>query len=117
MGGAFTRDRAFIRINMVYHNDTKFWDCKNLSWVRVADRKICPRVTVWHHKTLHQTTIIDSFSCIPFDFNVKVAINESCSYTLTSAILKVGVVCDVAMTSTPKVLMTGVTRPPIKPMY
>ena len=48
----------------------------------------------------HQTTMIDSFSCIPFDlpmfdFNVGVAINESCSLTLTSAILKVDVVCDL----------------------
>ena len=37
-----------------------------------------------------------------FDFNVGVAINESHSYTMTSAILKVDVVCDV----TPHVLAT-----------
>ena len=41
-----------------------------------------------------------------FDFNVGVAINESHSYTLTSAILKVEVVCDVTMTSTRNVLTT-----------
>ena len=32
--------------------------------------------------------------------------NESCSFTLTTAILKIEVVCDVAMTSTPKVPLT-----------
>ena len=36
------------------------------------------------------------------------AINESCSYTLTSAILKIDVVCDVAMTSTSDILTTEV---------
>ena len=41
-----------------------------------------------------------------FDFNVGVDINESHSYTLTSAILKVDIVCDVAMTSSPNVLTT-----------
>ena len=41
-----------------------------------------------------------------FDFNVQVAINESRSYTLTSAILEVDIVCDVAMTSTSNILMT-----------
>ena len=44
-----------------------------------------------------------------FDFNGGVAINESHSmhsFMLTSAILKVDIVCDVAMTSTPKVLTT-----------
>ena len=41
-----------------------------------------------------------------FDFNVGVAINESCSYTLTSTILKTDVVCDVAMTSTRNVITT-----------
>ena len=38
-----------------------------------------------------------------FDFNVGVDRSESRSYTLTSAILKFDVVCDVAMTSTPDV--------------
>ena len=57
-----------------------------------------------------QTTMSGSFSCIPLDLqgltvNVGVAINESCSYTLTSAILKVDVLCE-AMTSTRKVLTT-----------
>ena len=41
-----------------------------------------------------------------FEFNIGVAINKSCSYTLMSAILKVDVVCDVAMTSTPNILTT-----------
>ena len=41
-----------------------------------------------------------------FDCNVGVTINEWRSYTLTSAILTVDVLCDVAMTSTPNVLMT-----------
>ena len=54
----------------------------------------------------HQTIMIDSFSCIPFDFNVGITINESRYYTLTSAILKFDVVCDVIMTSTTNVLTT-----------
>ena len=41
-----------------------------------------------------------------FDCNVGVPINELRSYTLTSAILKVDIVCDLAMTSTLNVLMT-----------
>ena len=41
-----------------------------------------------------------------FDFNVAVEINESHSHTLTSAILKVDVVCDVTMTSSSNVLTT-----------
>ena len=41
-----------------------------------------------------------------FDFNIGVAINVSCSYMLTSTILKVSVVCDVAMTSAPNILTT-----------
>ena len=41
-----------------------------------------------------------------FDFNIGVAINESRSYMLKSAILKVGVVCDMAMTLTLNALMT-----------
>ena len=62
------------------------------------------------------TTMIDSFSCIPFrspafDCNEGVAMNESCCFTLTSAILKVDVVCDVAMTSTPNVLTTELHGP------
>ena len=43
---------------------------------------------------------------LTFDLNVGVAINESRSYALTSIILKVDVVCDVAMTSIPNVLTT-----------
>ena len=50
--------------------------------------------------------VLHTFRSPVFDFNVEVAINESRSYTLTSAILKVDVVCYVAMTSTPNILMT-----------
>ena len=39
-------------------------------------------------------------------FNIGGAINKSCSYMLTSTILKVDVVCDIAMTSMPNVLIT-----------
>ena len=39
-----------------------------------------------------------------FDFNVGDEINESHSYTLTSAILKVDLLYDVALTSSPNVL-------------
>ena len=42
--------------------------------------------------------LLHTFSSTAFDFNVGVAINESHSYKLTSAILKVDVVCDVTMT-------------------
>ena len=41
-----------------------------------------------------------------FDFYLGVTINESCSYTLTSAILTVNVIYDVTMTSTSNVLTT-----------
>ena len=51
---------------------------------------------------------LHTFLSPAFDFNVGVAMNEWRSYTLTSAILKVGVLCDVAMTSTPNVLTTEV---------
>ena len=107
---------------------------KNLQWVWGADRKILLRVTVWHHEALPsyakhcrsqekdfsirsymcQTTMIrffflHSFWSPVFDINLGVAINESLFYTLTSAILKVDIVCDVAMTSTPNIL-TGELR-------
>ena len=84
-----------------------------------ADRKICPRVTVCDAKQWSWGTV---FSSAPnnhdrlfflhtiwpavFDFSIGVAINESRSYTLTSAILEVDVVYDATMTSTPNVLMT-----------
>ena len=45
---------------------------------------------------------LHTFLSPAFDFNIGVAINESCSYTLTFTILKV----DVTMTSTPSVLTT-----------
>ena len=38
---------------------------------------------------------LPTFRSPAFDFNVGVAMNESCCFTLTSAILKVEVVCDV----------------------
>ena len=45
--------------------------------------------------------------CSPaFVFNVGVAINQSCSYMLMSTILKVDVICDVTMMSTPNIIMT-----------
>ena len=47
-----------------------------------------------------------TFWSAAFDFNIEVAINESRYYTLTPTILKVDVICDVAMTSTPNVLTT-----------
>ena len=97
---------------------------KNLSWVWGADRKIRLRVTVWHHKALPSEAkqwsrgteflsapnnhdrffFFHTFWSPEFDFNIGVAIYESRSYTLTSAILKVDIVCDVVMTSTPNVL-------------
>ena len=49
---------------------------------------------------------LHTFSSPAFDFKAAVATNESHSYTWTSAILKVDVVCDVAMTSTFNVLTT-----------
>ena len=51
-----------------------------------------------------------------FWFLVGVAINEPRSYTLTSAILKVDIICDVTMTSPHNVLIT-VTWLPIQPTY
>ena len=45
-----------------------------------------------------------TFSPPAFDFNVGVTINESHSYRLTSTILKVDVIYDVTMTSTPNIL-------------
>ena len=97
---------------------------KNLSWVWGADRKIRLRVTVWHHEALpseakqwsHGTEFLSApnnhdrffffhtFWSPEFDFNIGVAINESRSNTLTSAILKVDIP-HVVMMSTPNVLM------------
>ena len=79
-----------------------------------ADRKIRPRVTVWHHEGrifLSAPNNHDRFFFLhtlwsPAFFNVGVKINESHSYMLTSAILKVDVICDIAMTSSPNVLTT-----------
>ena len=59
-----------------------------------------------------------------FDFNIGVAINEWRSYMLTTAILRVDVLCDVTMTSqwchndvNSQRLNDRVTWPPIQPMY
>ena len=49
---------------------------------------------------------LHTFWSTAFDFNVENPINKSRSYTLMSAILKSDLVCDVAMTSNPNVLMT-----------
>ena len=49
---------------------------------------------------------LHTFRAPAFDLNVGVTVNESRSFTLTSAILKVDVICEVAMTSTPKDLTT-----------
>ena len=73
-----------------------------------VDWKIRPRVTVILREGFfypHRTTMIDSFflhtfRSPAFDFNVIVAMNESCCFTLTSTTLKVDVVRDVTMTST-----------------
>ena len=43
---------------------------------------------------------LHAFRSPAFDINVGVAMNESCCFTLTPAILKVDVVCDATMTST-----------------
>ena len=82
-------------------------------------------VTVWHHEALpsdasdpeegiflsapnnHDSLIfLHTFWSPALDFYIKIAINESLSFTMTSAILKVDVVCDVTMMPTPNVLMT-----------
>ena len=49
---------------------------------------------------------LHTFLPLAFGFNVGVAIYDSRSCTLTSAILKVDIVYDVTMMSTPNVLMT-----------
>ena len=45
--------------------DRKVCKKKNLSWLFGADRKIRPRVTVWHHESLHLTPMKDSYSIMP----------------------------------------------------
>ena len=93
-------------------------DYKNLSWVWGANRKIRPKVTVckqWSRQgwiflsapnNNDRYFFLSTFWSAVFDFNVRVAFNESRSCTLTSAILKVDNLRDVAMTSAPSVLMT-----------
>ena len=43
-----------------------------------------------------------AFQSPAFDLNIGVTVNELCCFTLTFAILKVDVVCDVTMMSTSK---------------
>ena len=124
--------RFFLHTRQEFLHHWPVQGYKNLSWLFDADWNIRPRVTVWLHVVLpviprngfffypHQTTMIRFFVHTiwsqAFAFNICVAVNESRSYTLTSAILKIDVVCGVAMTLTPNVLTT-VTRPPIQPMH
>ena len=53
------------------------------------------------HRTTIRFFLLHTFRSPAFDFNVGVAINESHSFTLTSAILKGNVIYDVKMTSAP----------------
>ena len=98
----------------------------DLSCMWDADRNIRSRVTVCHSKAMprdakqwpegqmllsatnsHDTFFfLHTFGHPAFDFSVGVAMAESHSYTLTSTILKVDVVCDATMTSTPNVFTT-----------
>ena len=85
-------------------------------------QKIRPRVTVWHSLVMPNSDpegriflsvpnnhdrffFLHTFWSPALDFNVGAPINESRSYTLMSAILKVEVLCDIT-TSTPKILTT-----------
>ena len=108
----------------------------NLPWVWGADRKIRPRslfgitrlcwvmpnndpkwrIFLSAPNNHDRFFFLHTFRSPAFDFNVGLTINQSHSYTLTSAIVKVLVVCDIAMTSTTNVLTTRVTWPPIQPM-
>ena len=89
---------------------------KNLSWVWGADRKITRlcrvmpnsdpewRIFLSAPNNHDRFFFLHTLWATAFDFY---AINELRSYTLTSAILKVDVICDVTMMSTPNVLTTG----------
>ena len=92
---------------------------KNLSWVWGADRKILPRdpvgimrpnsnpegrIFLFAPNKHDRFIFLHTFWSQAFDFNIGVAIKESRSYTLTSAILKVDIVYVVTMTSTPSFL-------------
>ena len=104
---------------------TMLYEYKNLSRVWGANRKIHPRVTFWHHEALPSDgnnsvpAVGQIFLSAPnnhdrfiffwspmFGFNSGVTISKSRSYMWTSAKLKIDVVCNIAMMSTPKVLMT-----------
>ena len=89
------------------------WAYKNLSWVFGTDRKIRPsgsrlpsRIFLYVPNNHDRFFFLPTLWCPAFDFNVGVEINKSDSYTLTSTILKVDVVCDIAVTSSPNVLTT-----------
>ena len=95
---------------------------KNLSWVWGADQRspfgimrLClempnsdpeGRIFLFVPNNHDRFIFLHAFWSPVFDFNVEVTINKSLSYYLTSATLKVDVVCDVTMTSTPNVLTT-----------
>ena len=92
---------------------------KNLSWVWVADRKIHPRVTVWRQTVMPRDGFflsapnnhdkfffLHTFWSAVFAFAIGVAIDKSCSYMLTSTILKADVISDIAVMSTSNVLTT-----------
>ena len=93
------------------------WFYKNLSLVWGADRKLRPRVTVWHHEALQSDAFylsapnnhdrfffLHTFWSPVFDFNVGASSGHSgiTFLTLTSDILK----SDVSMMSTPNILTT-----------
>ena len=50
------------------------------------------------YNTKYIIVFLHTFQSPAFNLNIEVAINESCCFTLTSAILKFNVVCDVTMT-------------------
>ena len=124
------RTFSVSKIDM-YHASAE--DYKNLSWVWGADKKIQSEdhcLASWGFAEWSQRTIflsasnshdgfffLHTFWSPAFDFNVGVPINEACCFTLTSAILKVDVICDVAMMSTPNIWTTWVKWPPIQPMH
>ena len=109
-----TPDDISLHLSVMCKFQSGTQEYKNLSWLCGADRKSCPRVTVWHHKALpsdakqwsrgiapnnhYRLFFLHTFWSPVFDFNVGVAINDLCSYTLPSVILKVDVLCDVNST-------------------
>ena len=55
---------------------------------------------------IHDILLLAYLSNTSVDVNVGVSMNEPCSLTLMSAILKVDVVVDITMTSIPNILTT-----------